>query len=168
MTALKLQIRQYVKLANVGTVDASNRVLTVMNNWEIYVKESYELIQAAEQQLTIKLTHEVEAYIVHLFAHFLDKPNVNTEPLGVKLLSSNMMPVTQRKQVLKEVGDECLLIHAMEWNKPRWPSSNYYADLGTTAYMSRAYVVRPIEGVYDELAYEFQTATKILRNCRIS
>ena len=139
-----------------------------MSNWDVYVKESYELIKRAECQLTITLEHEVEAYLVHLFAHYLDKPNVNTEPLGVKLLSSNMLPVTQRKSVLKEVGDECLLINSMEWGKGRWPSKSYYADLGQTAYMSRAFVVRPPEGLFDDLAYEFETATKILRNCRIN
>jgi len=139
-----------------------------MSNWEVYVKESYELIKRAESTLTITLEHNIEAYLVHLFAHYLDKPNVNTEPLGVKLLASNMLPAQQRKSILKEVGDECLLINAMEWGKPRWPSNNYYADLGTTAYMSRAYVQRPTEELFDDLAYEFETATKILRKCRIS
>ena len=139
-----------------------------MNNWDFYVKESYELIKRAENELTVNLPHEIEAYLVHLFAHYLDKPLVNTEPLGVKLMSSSMLPASQRKHILKEVGDKCLLINAMEWGKPRWPSSNYYADLGTTAYMSRAYIMRPPEDVFDDLAYEFQNATKILRKCRIS
>jgi hypothetical protein len=139
-----------------------------MTNWEVYVKESYQLIKEAEQALTVSLAHDVEAYVVHLFAHFLDKPHVNTEPLGVKLMASSQLPITQRKQVLKEVGDECLLINAMEWNKRRWPSDRYYSELGQTAYMSRAYVVRPIEDVFDNLAAEFATATKVLRKCRIS
>ena len=139
-----------------------------MSNWETYVRESYQLIKEAEQSLTINLEHNVEAYLVHLFAHFLDKPNVNIEPLGVKLMASATLPASQRKEVLKAVGDECLLINAMEWNKRRWPSSNYYADIGCAAYTSRAYVVHPIEDIYDELAIEFQTATKILRKCRIS
>lgn len=139
-----------------------------MNNWDVYVKESYELIKRAECELTITLEHNLEAYLVHLFAHYLDKPNVNTEPLGVKLLASNMLPVSQRKTVLKEVGDECLLINSMEWGKGRWPSNNYYTDLGQTAYMSRAYIVRPPEGLFDDLAYDFETATKILRKCRIN
>ena len=139
-----------------------------MNNWEVYVKESYDLIRRAECELTVSLPHEVEAYVVHLFAHFLDKPLVNTEPLGVKLLASNQLPTTQRKNVLKEVGDECLLIHAMEWGKPRWPSSNYYAELGQTAYLNRAFMMRPPEDIFDDLALEFPTATKILRKCRIS
>jgi hypothetical protein len=139
-----------------------------MANWDIYVKESYELIKEAEQSLTINLAHNVEAYVVHLFAHFLDKPQVNTEPLGIKLMASSQLPITQRKHILKDVGDECLLINAMEWNKRRWPSDTYYAEIGQAAYVSRAYAVRPVEDVFDDLALEFQSATKILRRCRIS
>lgn len=137
-----------------------------MSNWEVYVKESYQLIKDAEQSLTVSLNHNVEAYLVHLFAHFLDKPNVNTEPLGVKLMASTSLPTPQRKEILKEVGDECLLINAMEWNKRRWPSDSYYLELGQSAYVSRAYATRPIDDVFDDLAYQFNTATKILRKCR--
>ena len=139
-----------------------------MNNWEVYVKESYELIKEAEQSLTINLAHNVEAYVVHLFAHFLDKPQVNTEPLGIKLMASANLPVTQRKVLLKEVGDECLLINAMEWNKRRWPSNNYYAEIGQAAYLNRAYVQLPVEDVFDDLAVNFDSASRILRKCRIS
>lgn len=140
----------------------------IMSNWDVYVKESYELIKEAEHSLTITLEHQIEAYLVHLFAHFLDKPKINTEPLGIKLMSSAILPVTRRKQILKEVGDECLLINAMEWNKPRWPSANYYADIGQAAYTNRAFAAHPVEGIFDDLAIEFNTATKILRKCRIS
>ena len=139
-----------------------------MNNWEVYVRESYDLVRRAECELTITLTHEIEAYLVHLFAHYLDKPLINTEPLGLKLLSSNQMPTHVRKQTLKEVGDQCLLIHAMEWGKRRWPSQEYYADLGQAAYVNRAYMLRPPENLYDELALEFRTVTNILRKCRIN
>jgi len=139
-----------------------------MNNWDIYVRESYDIVRRAECELTINLTHEIEAYVVHLFAHYLDKPNVNTEPVCIKLLESTTKPLPQRKQILKEVGDECLLINSMEWGHPKWPSRTYYADMGQMAYMSRAYVGRPPEGLYDDLAYEFQNTTKILRKCRIS
>jgi len=139
-----------------------------VNNWDIYVRESYDIVRRAECELTINLAHEVEAYVVHLFAHYLDKPLINTEPICIKLLESNTKPVAQRKTILKDVGDECLLINAMEWGKPKWPSSNYYADMGQMAYINRAYVVKPPEGLYDDLALEFQTATRILRKCRIS
>lgn len=139
-----------------------------MTNWETYVKESYGIIKRAEDELTITLQHEVEAYLVHLFAYYLDKPKVNTEPLGVKLLESVHQPIPLRKETLKAVGDECLLINAMEWGKRKWPSDNYYADLGVSAYMARAYVIKPPESIFDDLAYEFQTATRILKRCRIN
>lgn len=137
-----------------------------MNNWEVYVRESYDLVRRAECELTVNLPHEIEAYVVHLFAHFLDKPLVNTEPVCIKLLESNNKPTAVRKQILKEVGDECLMINAMEWGKHRWPSANYYADLGQTAYVNRAYIVRPPEDIFDDLALEFNTATRILRKLR--
>lgn len=139
-----------------------------MSNWDIYVRESYELVRRAECELTVNLTHEVEAYLVHLFAHFLDKPLVNTEPVCIKLLESNAKPVVQRKQILKEVGDECLLINAMGWGRSRWPSSTYYADLGQMAYMNRAFIVCPTDAVFNDLALEWETATSILRKCRTS
>lgn len=139
-----------------------------MTNWETYVKESYDLVRRAENELTVTLAHEVEAYIVHLFAYYLDKPLVNTVPIGIKLLSASNLPVPTRKEVFKSVGDECLLINAMEWNKRRWPSDSYYADMGQMAYINRAYAERPAEDLYDDLAQEFQTATRILRKCRVN
>ena len=139
-----------------------------MNNWEVYVRESYELIKQAENELTVNLPHEIEAYLVHLFAYYMDKPQVNTVPVGIRLLSATTLPMTARKEELKSVGDECLLINSMGWGKRKWPSDNYYADMGQTAYMTRAYAGNPPEGLFDDLAYEFQTATKILRKCRIS
>ena len=139
-----------------------------MTNWDFYVKESYDIVRRAECELTINLAHELEAYLVHLFAHYLDKPNVNTEPICIKLLESTHKPVSQRKAILKEVGDECLLINSMEWGRPRWPTEIYYADMGQMAYVSRAYAERPPEDLFDDLAVEFQIVSKILRACRIS
>ena len=83
-------------------------------------------------------------------------------------MSSSMLPASQRKHILKEVGDKCLLINAMEWGKRRWPSTDYYAELGQTAYFSRAYAQRPPEDLYDDLAAQFQMVSKILRKCRAS
>lgn len=139
-----------------------------MNNWDIYVRESYDLVRRAECELTVNLAHEIEAYVVHLFAHYLDKPLVNTVPVGIKLLSSVTLPSQAKKELLKNVGDECLLINSMEWGKTRWPTEVYYSDIGQMAYMSRAYSQHPIEDLFDDLALEFQTATRVLRKCRIN
>ena len=137
-----------------------------MNNWDYYVRESYNIVRRAENELTINLAENIEAYLVLMFAHYLDKPLVNTEPICIKLLESTNKPITQRKEILKAVGDECLLIHSMEWGRPRWPTSTYYADMGQMAYMNRAFIVRPPEDLYDDLAFGFQNATRVLRKCR--
>jgi len=139
-----------------------------MNNWDIYVRESYELIKRAEDSLTVNLPHDLEAYLVHLFAYYIDKPKVNTVPVSLRLLSASSLPVSSRKEIFKSVGDECLLINSMGWGNNRWPSQSYYLDMGQMAYMSRAYADNPPEGLFDDLAYEFQTATKILGKCKIS
>ena len=138
-----------------------------MTNWDFYVKESYDIVRRAECELTINLAHELEAYLVHMFAHYLDKPNVNAQPVCIKLLESTHKTLTQRKELLKQVGDECLLINSMEWGRSRWPSITYYSDMGQMAYINRAFIVNPPDDLYDSLALEFQTATKILRKCRI-
>jgi hypothetical protein len=137
-----------------------------MTNWEAYVKESFDIVRRAECELTVNLNENLEAYLVHLFAYYMDKPKVNTVPIAVKMLGSVNLPIEAKKQALKSVGDECLLINSMEWGKRRWPSDNYYADMGQMAYITRAYAVRPPENLYDDLAIQFQTATKILRKCR--
>lgn len=138
-----------------------------MTNWEIYVRESYELIRRAECELTVNLPHEIEAYLVHLFAGFLDKPQVNTEPVCLKLFESTHKPLPNRKDIYKQVGDECLLIHSMGWGKSRWPSKDYYANLGQVAYTNRAFVEMPPDELFDELSLSFDLASKILRKCKI-
>jgi hypothetical protein len=137
-----------------------------MTNYEHYLQHSYDAVKRAESMLTMSLTEELESYLVRLFANYMDKPNINTEPVCIKLLESTSKPISQRMPILREVGDECLLINSMEWGKRRWPSATYYQDLGQSAYTTRAFIKRPPDMLYDDLAIEFETVTKILRNCR--
>lgn len=139
-----------------------------MTNYEQYVKHSYDVIKRAENMLAMTINENIEAYLVQLFAHYMDKPKVNTEPVCIKLLESIAKPVSQRAPILKEVGDECLLIHSMEWGKSRWPTTHYYEEMGQSAYVSRAFIKNPPDMLFDDLAVEFKTVTKILRNCRPS
>ena len=139
-----------------------------MTNYEQYVKHSYEVIKRAENMLSVTFNEDIEAYLVQLFAHYMDKPTVNTEPVCIKLLESTTKPIRLRQSMLKEVGDECLLVHSMEWGKRRWPSETYYQDMGQSAYVTRAFLENPPDSLYDELAMEFDLVTKVLRNCRTS
>lgn len=138
-----------------------------MTNWEIYVRESYDLIRRAECELTVNLPHEIEAYLVHLYANFLDNPSVNTEPVCIKLLESINRPSPAKKHILKQVGDECLLIHSMEWGRRSWPAESYYHDLGQSAYSSRAFITNPPDALFDNLAYLFDLSSQVLKRCKI-
>ena len=137
-----------------------------MTNYEHYLQHSYEAVKRAENMLLIDLEDELEAYLVHLFANYMNKQNINTEPVCIKLLESTNKPIKQRIPILKEVGDECLLVHSMDWGKSRWPTDTYYLEMGQSAYVTRAFIKRPPEMLYDELAVDFNTVSKILRNCR--
>lgn len=85
-----------------------------MNHYLTYVKHSYEVILEAESKLCVNLEHNVEAYVVHLFARYLDNPNLNREPVCIKIMEGTRLPIEQRKKVLSSVADECLLINGLE------------------------------------------------------
>ena len=136
-----------------------------MTNYEHYLQHSYDAVKRAEDMLLIDLEDDLEAYLVHLFANYMDKPQINTEPVCIKLLESTHKPIRERIPILKEVGDECLLVHSLGWGKPKWPTESYYQEMGQTAYVTRAFLRRPPEMLYDDLAVEFDTVSKILRTC---
>jgi hypothetical protein len=138
------------------------------STWAEYVKVSFDLIKRAEEELTINLDHQTEAYTVHLFAHYLDKPLVNTSPVSLKILSATALPTEQKKVTLKEVGDECLMIHAMQWGFKKWPTDTYYRDMGSIAFSTRAFLTNPIDETFKNLSQNFELISNVLRKCRVN
>jgi hypothetical protein len=49
-----------------------------MTNYEHYLQHSYDAVKRSESMLTMHLTEELEAYLVQLFANYMDKPKVDT------------------------------------------------------------------------------------------
>lgn len=138
-----------------------------MSNYLTYVKHSYEVILEAENKLCINLEHNTEAYVVHLFARYLDKPNINKEPVCIKIMEGVNLPKQQKRSVLQSAADECLLINGLELAKNRWPSNNYYVDMGTLAYDQIAYIERPPDDFYIGIAKNFKLISKILNKCKL-
>ena len=75
-----------------------------MTNYEHYLQHSYEAVKRAENMLLIDLEDELEAYLVHLFAKYMDKPNINTEPVCIKLLESTNKPIKQTQQTVNAIA----------------------------------------------------------------
>lgn len=137
-----------------------------MSNWNTYVKYSYQVILEAEHTTGIQLDHDTEAYVVHLFANYLDYPNLNKDPVCVRYLESLSKPTKVKKELLKNVGDECLLIYGLDLGRPRWPSNAYYQELGQMAYMSLAHASAPAEIFFEELAEKFDLIGQIIKKCK--
>lgn len=138
-----------------------------MQHWMTYVKAAYEVIMIAEDRSSVNLEHEVEAFLVHTFARYMEKPNIPSDTIALKMLATTNERGETRKQHLQEIAEECLLIDGLELNNRRWPSKNYYKDMGKLALEHRAWVNRPPELFYEKLANQFNNISTVLHAVRV-
>jgi hypothetical protein len=127
-----------------------------------YAKHAYDVILESESKAGVILDIDTEAYVVHLWARYLNQPLINKEPMAIKLLTGMGLPKNQKRDILREVADECLIINGLELGKNSWPSSNYYVDMGQLAYSNVAYIERPPELFYEDLAHQFKVISKVI------
>jgi hypothetical protein len=99
--------------------------------WLDYVKSCYDLIVETEGSTRIILDHDVEAYVVHVMANNFERTDIGVNPIALQILQAAQNNSTQD---LLRAADECLLIHSYPLRRTRWPSDNYYRDMGITAY----------------------------------
>jgi hypothetical protein len=99
--------------------------------WFEYVKSCYDLVLESEKTTSIILDHEVEAYIVHLLAKNFERTDI-----GDNIMALQIMEALHKKNnsELLSIGDECLLIYSYPFRKSKWPSNDYYKDIGIIAY----------------------------------
>lgn len=131
-----------------------------------YVKHAYEVVLEGECRAGVTLSQEVESYLVHVIARYFDKPNVNKDPIAIKMLSAMNLPKSQKRQKLQEVAEECLLIDGFGYGRNNWPSKEYYVSMGQIAYGNIAYIERPPEIFYENIATEFKTISKVIRKLK--
>lgn len=100
-------------------------------NWYEYVKASYELVTESTQKYSLQLEGEVEAYVIHMLARNFENVQIGAEPIAIKILEAMHQ---QNKYLFRDIADECLLIYSYPFKRNRWPSENYYADMGILGY----------------------------------
>ena len=132
-----------------------------------YVKAGYEVILIAEERASINLEHEVEAFVVHTFARYMEQPNIPTDAVAIQLMESMQLTGDIRRRQLQKIAEECILIDGLELNKRRWPSNSYFCDMGKLALEYRAYSSRPPELFYEKIAHQFNTISRVLHNVKI-
>lgn len=138
-----------------------------MKYWMTYVKAAYEVILIAEEKASINLEHEVEAFLVHTFARYMEKPNIPTTTMAEKMLTAVGEHGAVRKQHLQEIAEECLIIDGLELNARRWPSHDYYRSIGKLALEHRAWTDRPPELFYEKLSHQFHNMGKVLHGVKV-
>lgn len=96
------------------------------------------LIFEAEEALHIKLSEELESYLVFLLMRFAKNPEVVQSILATEFLRGLEQIKRERNTTLREVGDKCLLFAGLFPGRARHvrvPIS-YFIKLGQTAYGS--------------------------------
>ena len=131
-----------------------------------YVKASYDVILYGEGKAGINLEHEVEAFVVHTFARYMENPHIPTDAIAIQLMESLNKTGEIRKQNLQKVAEECILIDGLGLNSRRWPSQNYFVDMGKVALGYRAYAERPPELFYETVAKNMNNISKVLHRIK--
>lgn len=99
--------------------------------WLDYVNVCYDLVTESAIKTHVVLEHNIEAYIVHLMARNINRTDIGSQAIAIKLLTATHHK--DSKEYL-EIADECLLIHSYPIKPNRWPTSGYYQEMGTIAY----------------------------------
>jgi len=96
----------------------------------------YTLINEAQASCAIHLEEELESYLVFLLMRFTGKPEMASSVLGLDFLNSGQEIGAHQKDLLKDVGDKCLLFAGLFPGraKTRHVGVSYFVRLGQSAY----------------------------------
>ena len=72
-----------------------------------YVKASYEVVMIGECRTGINLDHEIEAYLVHTYARYMENPNIPTDAIAIQFMNSLSCNKEIKKKLLEKIAEEC-------------------------------------------------------------
>jgi len=112
----------------------------IINPKETPVAEWYELVKEAESTSGLVVNEELESYLVNLLVRFMDKPEIAGAVLGLDYLQAEQQQGRGRSDVLRQVGDQCLLYSGLypERAERRRCRISYFVELGQLSYASAA------------------------------
>lgn len=135
-----------------------------MKYWQEYIRSSYELVLEAEGKSQTYLNDDIESYLVRLMAKWFDRNDIPPEtPVAILMMTAMQQP-REKDRHLAEVADVCLFYDSFKIKQRRWPTINYYKDMGTTAY-GMAYVTSKND-VYGQLESNFTLCSRVLANIK--
>lgn len=137
-----------------------------MRHWQSYVRAGWEVVMEAQGKSQTYLESDLEAFLVHSVARNMENSHIWEEPIAIKMLSAQQLPREQRTPVLRTVGEECLFIDAWQIRQPRWPSPQYFQDMGEIAFGMASTATRPPDALLEMVSSNFRTLSRVLRTAR--
>lgn len=112
------------------------------------------------------LESDLETFLVHSIARNMENSHIWEKPIAIKMLSAQQLPREQRPPLLRTVGEECLFIDAWQIRQPRWPSPQYFQDMGEIAFGMASTASRPPDSLLELVSTNFRTLSRVLRTAR--
>ncbi len=129
----------------------------------------HALVSEAESASGCILKEDLESYLVFLLMRFANQPHMLAKILAMDYLNGLSSGERQRREMLKEVGDHCLLFSGLfpQQAERRMVKVSYFVDLGRVAYSQTAELTSDLmAAVYTDLSREFVSLMDILQTMR--
>ncbi len=145
--------------------------MAVYNVEKTAVVEWYEIVREAQSTSDCAVDEELESYLVYLLLRFMNQPDLGEMPLGMAFLSALQHPLMGRSMMLRNVGDQCLLITGLfpELAAHRLLRVGYYVGIGRRSYLAAAEELHHevnASKLYQRLCAEFVTLMDVLQSMR--
>jgi len=122
---------------------------------DAYTDAFYSVVKDSQSQTGFELPEHLEAYIVMLLAHHVDKPSfLPEEPFAIAYLKLD----NARKLDSKQLGDTCLFVCGVfpTLGLKKGLNKDYYANIGVSSY-------RNMHGkIFVDLAHHFNFLSKFI------
>lgn len=128
----------------------------------------HKLVVDAESEAGVKLDEDLESYLVFTLMRYLSRPEMVQRVLALDYLNAAHSHGNQRKEQLRDVGDQCLLVSGLFPRRAerRRVRVSYYVDLGRSAYHHLGQTLDPLSALFVQLAQNFVLAMDILQAIR--
>lgn len=123
------------------------------------------VIQSAIADCELKLSADLEAYLISLLMRYTNKPEVVQQIFATAFLEALQSETTLRNISLKDVGDQCLLFAGLfpQAAERRHVKLIYFVDLGRSAYTA---ISNEANDLFTTLALQFVPLMDILQSIR--
>lgn len=124
-----------------------------------------DVVKNAEDNCSIVLKEDLEAYLVYLLVRYTTKPEIAKQILASAFLEALTMRENQRNVSLQHVGDHCLIYAGFfpRLAEKRHVRLSYFVDLGRSAYGTMS---RQADDLYWSLAVQFVGLMDVLQSIR--